>query len=339
MKFLKVQKKDAEKIRKELISNEILSSEYSVIQDEGVVLFPVIKNYLDFEIIERNVKKKQHKPKNLKDELSKLLTEKESELLVTSFDIIGDIAIVEIPEELILKQQKIGETILQIHKNVKTVLKKLGPMEGEYRVRKLEVIAGEDRTETVYKENGALMKLDLAKVYFSVRLAFERLRIANLVKPNEKVLVLFAGVGPFAFVISKKHPGAKITAVELNPDAVAYMNENIKLNHMTNINAIECDARNFNEKNFDRIIMPLPKSGHEFLDVAFSSIKSGGTIHFYSWADAKNPFAEPMKKAKEIAQKSNVFIEFENIRIVRPYAPNIVQVVLDILVSTNQKSK
>jgi tRNA (guanine37-N1)-methyltransferase len=207
-------------------------------------------------------------------------------------------------------------------------------MEGEYRVRKLAPIAGERRTETIYVESGVKMKLDLVKVYFSVRLAFERTRIAGLVKPKEKVLVLFAGVGPFALVIGRQHKkdGVDVVAVELNPDAVRYARGNVELNKLKNVRVVEMDAHEFRESDFDRVVMPLPKTGYEFLDVAFSAVKDDGIVHFYSWADSEKPFEGPMAIVQQEAAKSGVSVGFDNMRIVRPYAPNIVQVVLDVRV-------
>jgi tRNA (guanine37-N1)-methyltransferase len=210
------------------------------------------------------------------------------------------------------------------------VLKKLGGMEGEFRVRKFSCIAGEDRTTTEYKENGLKMRLDLAKVYFSPRLATERKRIADLVKDGERVLVLFAGIGPFALVIANNKPKTKIVALELNPNAVKYLKENIALNKLSNIEAIEGDARAFEQKDFDRVVMPLPKSAHEFLPVAFACLRDGGIVHFYTIVDSKDAFNEAIAKAKEAAEKSKMEIKIISQRIVRPYSPRQVQVVLDL---------
>ena len=180
---------------------------------------------------------------NLRESLRGVLTEKEMQKLVTSFDIIGDIAIIEIPYGLGKKQKKIGEALMKIHKYVKVVAKKMGPMSGEFRVRPLKVISGEKRTETEYKESNCRMKFDVSEVYFSVRLSHERERIAELVKDGEKILALFAGVGPFPLVIARKKPNVKIIAIELNPKAVKYLKENIKLNKFENrIQAIEGDV-------------------------------------------------------------------------------------------------
>jgi len=338
MLFLKVPRKEGERIRRELLGQGILSDDYEIAKEKDFILFPVLSPFAGYEVVELEGAKRPKQYKKLEDALSEFLTPKQLESIVSSFDIIGDIAIMEIPDELEPQERKIGEALLKVHKNIRTVLKKLGPMEGEFRVRKVKVIAGEDRTETTYTENGVKMKLDVSKVYFSVRLAHERARIADLVGENERVLVMFAGVGPFAFAIAKKHSDAKITAVELNPEAVRYMKANIAFNGFRNIEAVEGDVHSVSlpESSFDHIIMPLPKLAHGFLDIAFRAVRDGGVVHFYTIADSGNPFAEALGKAEPAAEKSGVSISVRSQRVVRPYSPSQVQVVLDLIVRKNQ---
>jgi tRNA (guanine37-N1)-methyltransferase len=255
-----------------------------------------------------------------------------------SLDIIGDLAMIEIPKGLQIHDRIIGEALMRVNRHVKAVFRKESAMEGEYRVRRIRHIAGEDRSETIYRESGVDMELDISKVYFSVRLSTERKRISDLVGPMEKVLVLFAGVGPFALVIGKRHPDSRITAVELNPDAVAYMRKNVSRNRLRNIEVIEGDAMDFNGTGFDRIVMPLPKSAIDFLPIALSSVREGGIVHLYTFASTKgDPVEEALVKARSIAGGSGTSISLIRGRIVRPYAPNIVQVVLDIRVSKVSK--
>jgi len=324
MKFLKVPKAQGEEIRKKLTEEAIFSPEYPILKERDHVLFPVTGPYQDFEIVEREAEKRELPFMKLKDALEGLLNESELQELTTSFDLIGDIAILEIPESLAPKEKEIGEALLKVHRSIRTVLKKLGPMEGKYRIRRLQYIAGEDKTETTYKEHGCLMKFDVSKVYFSIRLSTERKRISNLVKAKERILVLFAGVGPFALVIAKDHPDAEITAVELNPDAVKSMKENIILNKLSNISVLEGDARSFSYSEFDRIIMPLPHSADQFLDLAFSAAKPGGIVHFYTLVDSKNPLEDAKSKIK-------TKYEISSWRVVRPYSADTVQVVLDLV--------
>jgi tRNA (guanine37-N1)-methyltransferase len=338
MLFLKVPRDKGEAVRRELVCKGLFAKDYPILSETSSVLFPLTRyeRSLGFELVQRDVEPKPRSVQSLDEALSGLLSEKEREELATSFDIIGDIAIIEIPETLSKHETAIGEALLKVHKNLKSVFKKLGPMEGEFRVRKVRCIAGEDRTATVYKESGAVMELDVAKVYFSVRLSHERSRIASLVKPKEKILALFAGVGPFPLVISKKQPSARIVAIELNPDAVASMEKNIERNRAKNVVAVLGDAREVVMRDYrdfaDRVLMPLPKGAYDFLDVAFAGVKDGGAIHFYTFADIKDPFSEAMAKAEKAAKENGVSVEVIGKRIVRPYSPQTVQVVLDLIV-------
>ena len=167
----------------------------------------------------------------LKQKLKTKLTKKELELVPSSFDVVGSILIfIDFPEKLKKKEKIIAETFLKELKNVKTVCKKTKKYSGKYRTPKLKIIAGEKTKETTHKENNILLKLDVEKVYFSQRSSNERLRISNLVKKGEDVLVMFSGCAPFLCVIAKNSKAKTIIGVEINPTAHKYAIENLKLN-------------------------------------------------------------------------------------------------------------
>jgi len=105
---------------------------------------------------------------------------------------------------------------------------------------------------------------------------------------------------------------------------VDYMKENIKINKC-NITAIQGDAKQFQGTGYDRIVMPLPHSAHEFLDVAIKAAKSGAIIHYYSIVPSENPVANAMKNISNLKLVSS--------RIARPYSADLVQVVLDLVKS------
>ena len=271
----------------------------------------------------------------LKDLLKEKLTSNELSKLVTSYDVIGSIAIIEMPEELKKKKKEIGEVILQINKNIKTVCKRAGHHEGIFRIRPVEVIAGEKTTIAEYKESGTRMRLDVNKVYFTPRLSHERERIANQVKEGEVIGAWFAGVGPFPLVIARKQPKVLIYAIELNENAFNSMKANIELNKMQKvIKPIWGDVNKVVDAlpKFDRIIMPLPKGGEDFLSKAFEKANENAVIHFYTFAKKDFPYVDSEKRIEQIAK--NVKKDFEIIfkRIVRPFSPSVVQVVFDILV-------
>lgn len=222
--------------------------------------------------------------------LKDLLTEEELEIAPSSFDVIGDIAIIKIPEELKKKERKIGEQLLKF-KNIKTVLKKEGMVEDEFRIRKYKFLAGEKKKETLHKEYGCRYKLNVEKVYFSPRLGNERERIMKQVKDGEKILVMFAGIGPYAIQIAKNRE-VEISAIEINPKAVKYFKENVKLNKVEDkIKIFEGDVREVVpelKEKFDRVIMPLPKDAENFLDLAKLVSKKNTIIHIYIFADSKD---------------------------------------------------
>ncbi len=229
------------------------------------------------------------KPSKLKDLLKKELTKKELEVMPTSFDVVGDILIFsDFPDLLEKKEKKIGELILSSFKNVKVVCKKTAMYGGKYRTPTLRIMAGERRKETIHKENGIRVKLHVQDVYFSARLGHERERINALVKKGEEVLVMFSGCGVYPINLAKNTSAKKIYGIEINPKAHHYALENLSLNKVQNVELFNGDAASLLptiRKKFDRILMPLPKSAEDFLDIALSKQKRGGILHFYDFMD------------------------------------------------------
>ncbi|MBI2575168.1 class I SAM-dependent methyltransferase family protein [Candidatus Woesearchaeota archaeon] len=228
---------------------------------------------------------------NLKQLLKGKLAKKELETARRSFDVIGTIAVLEVPKELRKKAKIMAEAILEMHRNIKTVVKKEGGHKGMFRLQKTRHLAGEKTKETVHRENKALIKLNIDKVYFSPRLATERLRIAKQVRKGEEVLVMFSGCAPYALVIAKNSPAKRITAVELNPSAHRYAEENVNLNKLSNISLIKGNVKAIVPRlrhKFDMIIMPLPKGAAKYLPLAVTSAKRKGTIHYYDFLDEKD---------------------------------------------------
>jgi tRNA (guanine37-N1)-methyltransferase len=330
--YLKVEKKDAETRLHELAESGMLSREFRVISKAGKILIPINEKIPG--AMELEDARPKSAPKSLESSLASRIGKELAEKAVLSFDIIGDIAIVEIPDELARYEKEIADSLLEVHRNVKVVAKKEGPMEGVFRTRRMSVICGENRTTTLYRENGVSMELDVAKVYFSPRLSFERGRIASEVKDGEKILALFAGVGPFPLAIAKKKKNCKIIAVELNPKGVEYLEKNILRNKAKNVTAILGDASEVVLSKYmdfaDRVLMPLPKGGAGFLKAAYAGAKDGGIIHFYSFANKSDPFGIARQEVMHELGEDKAEIISE--RIVRPFSPSTVQVVLDLRV-------
>lgn len=285
-------------------------------------------------------------PKNLKELLKDKVSEKELILVPRSFDIVGSkekaVAIVEIPEELESKERVISEGIMQLNKNVKSVLKKVSERKGELRLREYKLVAGDTDTEVIHKEHGYILKFDPQKVYFSARESTERQRIAEQVKPNENVMVMFSGVAPFAIAIAKKQDVNRIYAIELNKIAHEYSKENVRINKLSHkIVLIYGDVREKCKEYYescDRVVMPLPLGSESFLDIAINCLKEEGIIHFYNWSSEKDLFSKVLKIIEENCKKLNKKIEILDKRKVLAYAPRKWKVCIDFKIAGVPKS-
>lgn len=289
-----------------------------------------------FEVVTRVFPERKRQQPSLAELLKDKLPENLLSRLPHAADLVGDIGIVEIPSELQPYKGIVGEAILGANENLRTVLAKAGPVSGSYRLREFTVIAGVPKTETVHSEYGCRFCVDVAKAYFSPRLSYEHNRVASLVQEGETVVDLFAGVGPFAIMIAKRRKNVKVYAVDINPDAVALLKKNIRLNRVDGrVYPIPGEARQVASKKLagiaDRVIMNLPESAIEFVDAACRAFKpQGGIVHYYSFTtasvsleDAQNMFAKAVKKSgRKVA-------EFLFCRHVRETAPHEHQVVLD----------
>ncbi|TKB26140.1 hypothetical protein FCL47_10390 [Desulfopila sp. IMCC35006] len=221
----------------------------------------------------------------LKKRLAESLSARELKALVGAYDVVGDIAIVIIPEALTAKEQTIATAILASNRKIKVVAKRAGYYGGEFRTLPLQILAGEKRKETEVKEFGVRLVVNPETVYYSVRSGNERRRIASLVAPGESVLVLFSGIAPFPLVIARHSQAGTIIGIEKNPQAHAYAVTNLSRNkYHKNIELYLGDVRDVVPTlpaMFDRVIMPLPTRGAEFLSCALQALKANGVLHFY----------------------------------------------------------
>lgn len=245
----------------------------------------------------------------LKEALEGALTKEELGFLRKSFDVVGSVAIIEIPKELKKKEKIVAKKILEMNNSIKTVAKKEGAHKGRYRVQKLRIITGEKNKTAEYKESGVRIKLNVEKCYFSPRLSNERLRIASQIKKKENILVMFSGVAPYPLVIAKNSQAENIVGIELNPLAHKFALENIALNKLEKkIKVYKGDVKKIIKKlkirKFDRIIMPLPKGAKGFLKEAFYASKKGAIIHYYTFAK-ENEFEEAEKELISECKKLN----------------------------------
>lgn len=264
------------------------------------------------------------------DEVSVLEEEKEEPKYETpSYEVIGDIAVIN--DLAGVDREEAVEGILH-HQNVKTILLKKGGLRGEFRVGEYEKLYGEE-TETVHTEFGCRYKVDPTKVYFSERFSTERKRVVDQIENGEKVLVMFAGVGPFAILAAKKANPEKVVAIEKNPDGADYLKENIELNGVEDkVEGVEGDVSEVVPElgEFDRVIMPLPESAGEFLDLAFEHAEDNAVIHYYRFVDEGEE--EIIEEIEKSSRATNSGFEVLESVVCGERGPGIERVCFDIRV-------
>jgi len=277
--------------------------------------------------------------KMLKRVLQDIISEEENKQLISAFDQIGDIIIVRIPDSLISKKQIIGKTLLEQVSTANSVFYQSSPVEGDFRTRQLEIIAGEDKTQTEYKENGCRFIVDVEKAFFSPRLSTERERIAGLVKDKEIVINMFGGVGMFS-LLAAKNTACTVYNIDLNPVAAHLCKENVQINKLKgDVISLNGDATKIiNEQlvgKADRVLMLLPERSDEFLDSALNGLKNKGIIHYYSHmhADKKQDAAKLSEEHFMSVNKTNA--EIITSRNVRPVGPRFYQTVVDVEITKN----
>jgi tRNA (guanine37-N1)-methyltransferase len=279
--------------------------------------------------------------KLLKRLLQGALLETDLSSVFSSFDIIGDIAIIKIPDSLLTKKKLIGDTLLKNIPNLRSVFLQNTAVDGEYRLRGLELISGENKFVTMYREYGCKFFVNVASSYFSPRLSTERLRISSLVSENETIVNMFAGVGTFSVIIAKKIP-VLIYNIDSNVDAYVLSKINTKINKLQDrIVSIHGDAKGvlsslLFENKMDRVIMPLPEKAFEFIDVSVKCLKPlGGYLHFFSHIKSDT-------RSKVIGDSenyihslfSNYDYQIKHTQIVRAVGPRIYQTVTDVFLKS-----
>jgi len=347
---IKVRREVAEKVRQYLKQKQLLNLEYKIFSKGKFIYIPIasspktallhipssIAKAAEAEEVEAEFERKKGKRTGKVIMQGKPEGQKPS----TAYDILGNIAIIEHMDKASAK--KLAKKIMQVNKQVSTVLMKSSAVAGTYRTRHYSYVAGVHTYIANYKENGCVFRFDVRRVFFSSRLAYERKRIAEQVRKNEHVMVMFAGVGPFAIEIAKMQKSAKVVAIELNPWAYKSMLYNIMANKINNVIAVQGDVKRLAKKYkgwADRIVMPLPKSSFSFLPSAFKVAKNKCIVHYYAFGSADSAFKETESKIIKFfrKRKCNVNIVFE--RKVREYSPKEIEIVVDFKIDKGNSNR
>ncbi len=269
---------------------------------------------------------------SLKKKIAKITGIKES-LIPAGYQVIGNILLIKFPKITAEKKKEIAAALMTLLPYVKTVCE-IKEINGELREPTVSVITG-NTTITTHKENDILYRIDVSNVMFSKGNLYERKRLIGQIKEGETVIDMFAGIGYFSLPIAKFTKAKEIISIEKNPTAYNFLTENIGLNKITNVVAIQGDcklaARSLHKKA-DRIIMGYFPGTEEFLPAAIWMAKSGCMIHFHNVYKESDLWKAPIKTIKLICEKFGRQYEIMTKKKVKSYAPRKYHVVIDFKV-------
>ena len=329
-KCIRVPKSEGEPFRRGLIQEGLLDLSYRIGSDGSDILIPCLcDEYRGIKAEEAELRPQNRGEgdyRNIVDVPDDL-----RELLPNSHDVVGDIAITKLEEPLLPYRKEIGEAMMRVSPNIRAVFLD-GGVKGEYRIRELELIAGSGSSETMHKEFGTRLLTDPSKVYFNPRLANERARIASLVKPGEIIIDMFAGVAPFGSVICRNAQPEKVYSIDLNPECEHYMRENVRLNHITNMECMIGDSTVLVKDlpQADRVLMNLPQIADRFLDVALSKAKIGGMVHMHRIMEREELPGYPELLKTQMSEKG-YGMEVVQVTELKTYSPTMSVYVFDIV--------
>jgi tRNA (guanine37-N1)-methyltransferase len=261
-------------------------------------------------------------------------------------DIVGDIALIKSPwvagldDPLTLEEyRRLAEALLVEVPYIKSVWLLRGPVRGSLLLREAIHLAGERRSTTIYKEHGCEFKIDILKVFVTPRLNYEHRRVAELVKPGEVIVNMFAGAGLFSIIIACRKP-VRVYSIDLNPDAYKYMIESIELNRRKlkgEVIPILGDAARVIEERLkasaDRVLEPYPRLALGYMEYALEALKNKGWLHVYLHVEARGKL-DARSKAEKLVRERIRSLGWDatstSSRIVRPVGPRLYQVVVDV---------
>ncbi|MFW5928181.1 MAG: class I SAM-dependent methyltransferase [Thermoplasmatota archaeon] len=311
---------ELEKVRDE----GILDPDRMIVKDGDELVIPVTEGGNDIQenVIYRKKRKTPYETIQEKIELD----EENKKLLPDRWEILGDVALIKLPEDVIKYKEKIGEVYAEVL-GAKTVLLQ-GRIEGIKRKPNVEIIYGEE-TETVHIENRIKYKMDTSKLMFSSGNIDERVRMSEIDVKDEVIVDMFAGIGYFTLPLAYHGNPKKIYSLEINPVSYSYLNENVQLNEVEDVvDTWKGDNRDFGKENIgDIVVMGYLHDTWRFLPKALDLLNKNGIIHYHSLAKDKN---YPKNIKKELSKNIDKDFIIDDIRKIKSYAPHVFHVVVDV---------
>ena len=254
-----------------------------------------------------------------------------------AFETAGHVAHINLRPELLPYKRLIGQVLLDKNVHITTVVNKTSSIATEFRTFPMELIAGVDDTKVEMKETGCKFYFDFKDVYWNSRLQHEHERIVKSLEKKQVVCDMMAGIGPFAVPAAKK--GCLVYANDLNPKSYEYLVGNARLNRVEkNLNCYNLCGREFIREvvkqkiTFHRVLMNLPATAIEFLDVFVGLLRenngrewwSGASplIQTYCFSSAENRTQDVLLRVSHVLCCNVEELVDASVREVRDVAPN-----------------
>lgn len=302
--------------------------------DAGSIAIPVTGEPVDLEgeLIEQADPVRRER--TLEDRLAaEGWSDDELDRLPGSWAVIGDIVLVRFPADC-PDRTAVAEALLELQ-GADTVLARNG-IGGRFREPDVEVVAGSGDTETIHTEHGTKYALDLDRVMFSPGNKAERVRMGDAVSAEDRVLDMFAGIGYFALPMARA--GARVTAIERNPDAFGFLVENAALNDVEEwLTPILGDCREVIDafpsetQSFDRVVMGY-YDAREYVDHALTALATGGTLHLHEAAPNAIGSDRAIDRLKAAVADRDRRVENLTTRTVKTHAEGVSHVVIDAVI-------
>ncbi len=296
--------------------------------DETVAV-PVTEHPVETAVLEVVRDEGQPRLRTVPDHLREAgWTDAELDRAPASWAVVGSVILVEMGDAP--RPGEVGEALLAVHGGADTVLAR-GGIDGQHREPSVTVVAGEGDTETVHREHGTEYALDLAEVMFSPGNKAERTRMGEVVSATERVLDPFAGVGYFTLPMARA--GARVTAIEHNPEAFSYLLENATRNGVTDrVEPYRADCRDvldtYEGPAFDRAVLGY-YDAYEYLPWVVPVVASGGIVHVHEATPESLVPDRPVGRLEDAAADCGRDVSVLDTRTVKGYSEGVSHVAVD----------
>jgi tRNA wybutosine-synthesizing protein 2 len=158
--------------------------------------------------------------------------------------------------------------------------------------------------------------------------------MAKVCEDGDVVVDMFAGIGYFSLPMAVHSKPEKVYAIEINPVAFGYLEENIRLNevgHVVDPFLGDC-LKMAPEGVATRVVMGYLSGGETYLPKAMRIIGEEGIIHYHENCPNDLLPDRPASTVRDAAEKEGRDVEVMNQRRIKSFAPGVSHVVLEVSV-------